>query len=297
MPDLMRMIEAMVGAAAAAAAVVWLIALPRVPHSPAQIAGSRILGSGVGFCLGLAVLGFHPHWPPIEDQDRFLLLVLPSLLAVDLFGLIPGLRRGWVLLARVTVAAAAAPALLHGSTYLADVAGPGSREWPPALATLVLVGLGLAFATQWLLLDRETRRVSATAVVGALVVSITAASVTVMLSGYATGGQMGLPLAAALAGAWAAGVIVRAPHPSEAPLGIALGGLFSLLVVGRFFARLSSVQAILLLCAPSLCVAFELPFLRSLVPWPRTAVSLLVVGCLAAGVVVSAWIGFARDAL
>jgi hypothetical protein len=162
---------------------------------------------------------------------------------------------------------------------------------------LVLAGLGLAFATEWLLLDRAIRRVSPTAAVGALVVSTVAAGVTVMFSGYATGGQMGLPLAAALAGAWASGMILRDLRPSRVPLAAALGGLFSLLVVGRFFARLTSVHAILLFCAPSLCAAFELRFLRRLGPWPRTAASLLLVGCLAAGVVVSAWIEFVRDAL
>jgi hypothetical protein len=294
MPDLMQMIEAMVAAAVAAAAVVWLIALPPVPHGPARIAASRVLGLGVGSCLGFVVLGFRPHWPPIEDQDRFLLLVLPSLLAADLLGLVSGLRRRWVLLSRGTVAAAAAPTLLYGSTYLAD---PGSREWPPAVAMLVLAGLGLAFATEWFLLDRAIWRVSPTAALGALVVSTVAASITVMLSGYATGGQMGLPLAAALAGAWASTMIVRDPRAFRVPLATALGGLFSLLVVGRFFARLTSVHAILLFCAPILCAAFELPFLRWLGPWPRAAASLVLVGCLAAGVVVSAWIRFVRDTL
>src|SRR5437763_17186837 len=115
MPDLMQMIKAMLGAAAAAVAVVWLIALPRVPHRAARIAFSRVLGLAVGSCLGFVVLGFRPHWPPIEDQDRFLLLVLPSLLVVDFLGLIPGLCPGWVLLARGSVAAAAGPTLLYGS--------------------------------------------------------------------------------------------------------------------------------------------------------------------------------------
>ena len=174
------------------------------------------MGLGVGSFVGFAILGFRPHWPPREDQDRFLLLVLPSLLAVDLLGLSRSLWRGWIWLSRATVAAAAAPTLLYGSTYLADLAGPGSREWPPVLATIILAGLGLAFATEWLLLDRAIRRVSPTAVVGALVLSIMAASVTVMLSGYATGGQMGLPVAAALAGAWAAGVVVRTRAPGRA---------------------------------------------------------------------------------
>jgi hypothetical protein len=297
MPDLVQMIEAMVGSAVAAAVVVWLIALPPGPHRPARIAVSRVLGMAVGSCLGFVVLRFRPHWPPIEDQDRFFVLVLPSLLAVDLLGVVSGLRRRWVLLSRGTVTAAAAPTLLYGSTYLADVAGPGSREWPPALAMIVLVGLGLAFATEWLLLDRAIRRVSPTAAVGALAVSIVAASITIMLSGYATGGQMGLPLAAALAGAWASGMIVRDPRPCEVPLAAALGGLFSLLVVGRFFARLTSVHAILLFCAPLLCAASELPFLRWLAPWPRAAASVLLVGCLVAGVVVSAWIEFAKDTL
>src|SRR5436305_5023966 len=122
MPDLKQMIEAMVAAAVAAAAVVGLIALPRARRCPARIVASQVLGLAVGFCLGLVVLRFRPRWPPVEDQDRFLLLVLPSLLTVDLLGFVSGLRRRWVLLSRGTVAAATAPTLLYGSTYLADVA-------------------------------------------------------------------------------------------------------------------------------------------------------------------------------
>jgi hypothetical protein len=118
-----------------------------------------------------------------------------------------------------------------------------------------------------------------------------------MLSGYATGGQMALPLAAALAGACAAGATVRSPSPSIAPLGVTFGGLFSLLVVGRFFARLTAGHAILLFCAPILCTAVELPFFRRLAPWSRAAASVILVGCVASAVVVSAWIEFVKNAL
>jgi len=72
----------------------------------------------------------------------------------------------------------------------------------------------------------------------AVAVASGGAGVTVMLSGYATGGQLGLPLAAAVA----AFAVVGGRHARGA-VGVAVVGLFGLLVVGGLFAGLTTQNA------------------------------------------------------
>jgi hypothetical protein len=106
---------------------------------------------------------------------------------------------------------------------------------------------------------------------------------------------MGFPLAAALAGAWAAGLVVPEKPGSQATVGIGLGGLYSLVVIGRFFAQLTTVHALLLFFAPLLCVAFELPLIRRLSPWLQTFACLLLAGFLVGAVDASSAIEFSKN--
>ena len=43
----------------------------------------------------------------------------------------------------------AAPVLLYNTSYLAELAGPGSREWTPAQAGIILAGLAAALTGAW----------------------------------------------------------------------------------------------------------------------------------------------------
>ena len=116
------------------------------------------------------------------------------------------------------------------------------------------------------------------------------AAVTVMLSGYATGGQNGLPLAAALVGAATTVAALRWSSRGTRPLGVAIVLLYSLLVVGRFFGELSSTHAILLFGSPLLGWLPELPGLRRLPRWVRDVLRVVLVGILVAAIVVdTAW--------
>jgi hypothetical protein len=107
-----------------------------------------------------------------------------------------------------------------------------------------------------------------------------------MLSGYATGGQDGLPLAAALLGAAITSAAFWRRAPGTRPLALALIMLYSLLVVGRFFGELSSTHALLLFTSPLLGWLPELPGLRRLPRWARELSRVLLVGILVAAVVV-----------
>jgi hypothetical protein len=87
-----------------------------------------------------------------------------------------------------------------------------------------------------------------------------------MLSGYATGPQLGFPLAAGLVVAAVTSLaLVRTPD-LRGTLGVGIVGLFALLIAGRFFTNLTTTNAILLFAAPLLGWLPELPFVRRLAP-------------------------------
>ena len=208
MPDPVVIATALGVAAAAAAVLVLICGWPwRAARRPRFDAGWA-LGVGAGFFLGCWALGIRPHWPPREDQDRLLGLVLPAVVVVELLAAFPRVPRWLVLPLRSAVAASGAGILLYGSIYLSDVAGPGTREWSPVQAWLILGGMAAALAAVWALLALLSRRARGCRTRCAWRARAPGQRLTVMLSGYATGGQVGLPLAAAVLGAAAAVLVL-----------------------------------------------------------------------------------------
>src|SRR5262245_24885048 len=104
MPDPLLILQA-------SAAPAVLAALGRVRARPwsqsdAQVArGSGALGVGAGLFVGACLLGFVPRFPPHEDQERLLLILLPAAVAVEVVSVFLG-RGAWVLRAAVALAAA-----------------------------------------------------------------------------------------------------------------------------------------------------------------------------------------------
>src|SRR4051794_25439936 len=123
MPNPILILEAM-GFAAVATALVFLLfgTVARGDRSAPAACGAT-LGLGLGSWLGFLVLGLRPRWPHTEDLDRFLAVVFPAFLGVEILPTILRWSPRSCWLARGLVAAAAAPALLYGSSYLSDVAG------------------------------------------------------------------------------------------------------------------------------------------------------------------------------
>src|SRR5947209_2019621 len=141
MPDFTLMGQAGLAAGAVAAAVLLMLVWPRGSPSPARSALGWTLGVGLGFFVGCGVLGVWPAWPPIGDRDRFLTLVLPAAILIEglaAFGFVPSWL-AWLL--RCLLAALVTPILLHGTIYLEDAAGPGTREWPLRTAITILAGV------------------------------------------------------------------------------------------------------------------------------------------------------------
>jgi len=93
------------------------------------------------------------------------------------------------------------------------------------------------------------------------------AGLVIMLSGYATGGQLAVPLAAGLAGVGLGSVVWKSIESKSteskstmagaSAAGVGIVSLFALLVIGRLFAGLTSLNAALLLEAPLLGWAAE----------------------------------------
>jgi hypothetical protein len=268
MPDPVLILESSAAAAVVAALAVLLAGWPWRRPRPGLVAAGGALGVGAGLLLGAWALRLAPHFPPREDQDRLLLVLLPAAVGVEVVVALLG-RLSWLAWSlRLAVAAGAARALLHGSIYLSDSAGPGSCAWSPERRWLVLGGLATGLAATWALLGRLAGRGASRAVLLTLALATAGAGLTVMLSGYASGGQLGFPLAAGLLGVVIASLVVRAPD-LRGPVGVGVVGLFALLVVGRFFGNLSSANAGLLFSASLLGWLPELLPVRRVGPCVR----------------------------
>ncbi len=295
MPDPILIVTAVGIAGIVSAVVLWTCGWPWRDPQLTWVSAGWVLGVAAGLVLGCLILGIRPQWPLRQDQDRLLGVAFPAIIVVEVLAVSSKVPRWLIWTLRLVVAIGCAPVLLHGSSYLTDLAGPGTREWSPGLATLILGGLTVALAGVWALLTLLARQAPGLSHPVSMAVAIAGAAVTIMLSGYASGGQIGLPLAGALAGASAASLVLPVRSRGSGPIGVAVVGLFSLLVIGHFFGQLTAAHAALLLCAPLLAWLPELPYARRLPTWARGLVRVFLVGTLVSAVVVHAQRKFVED--
>src|SRR5947209_2078715 len=136
MPDPISMLQVMAAAAVIAGVLVLLCGWPWRSPPPGRVAAGWILGIAAAVYAGGALLGIRPRWPPLEDLPRLLVILIPATLLVELIAALTHFPRWTVAALRVLLAAAAPWILLHGSSYLVDLAGPGSRQWAPRQAAL-----------------------------------------------------------------------------------------------------------------------------------------------------------------
>jgi hypothetical protein len=285
MPDWLLVYQALGVAAVSAAGVLLLLGRPWRPFRRACPAAGWVLGVAVGFLLGCGVLGIWPRWPLEIDRDRWLGVLLPAVLAVELTAAFRGRAGRLVWALRLLVAAAAGRVLLHNTVYLT---GPGPSQWTPAEAVQSLGGPAVVLALVWVLLVQLAPRAGRSLPL-ALAVSCAGTGVAVILSAYLTGGLMGLPLAAALCGVVVASFAVPDPQHTTAAVGVAVVGLFALLVLGHFMVEMSTAHALVLLAAPLLAWLPEVPGPRRLPSWLRGALRIALVAIPVAVVVQQAW--------
>jgi hypothetical protein len=246
MPDPILFAEAFAAASVLSLALTLLVgASPRAGIA----AGGAVLAVVGAVYVGLWILGLLPHVPPREDLDRLLLVVLPGAAIAEAIAAASG-RLSWV--ARGVVAALAAPVLLQGTVYVADLSGPGSRAWSPAEAGLIFAALASLLMAAWTASNRLAARKGGLTVLACVAGAILGAGFVTILSGYASGGQIGVPLAAGLGGVAIASLVRRGKPDGRGALGVGVVGLFALLVVGRLFASLTTLNAVLLFAAPLL---------------------------------------------
>jgi hypothetical protein len=259
MPDPIRILESLGLSGLVAGVVLLAFGRPwRSPH-PVRARIGGVLGVGGGILAGVWWLGMPPNWPPREDHDRLLLVLVPAVMAVEVLIAVFAKPR-WLL--RLAIAASAAPILLYGSSYVSDPTGPGSREWTPVKSSLILAGLAALLAVVWCALWLLTKRSACRTVPIVLALVCAGGSVTVLLSGYAGAGQAGLTIAAALVGAVVASLVLKGTPELNGVVSVGIVGLFALLLVGRFFGQLTTTNALLLFCAPLLTWGAEVPLVR-----------------------------------
>ena len=264
---------------AAVVAGLVLLAIARTAKEPApwRLAAGWTMGLAAGIYAGCALLGEWPHWPPLEDRDRFLAVLLPLALAVEFAAMLLPERRALPWILRVFLAAAAAPILLHNSVYLADLAGPGSAEWSLSLAAVILSMSAAILSIVWGLLAELQSRQSGPTLSIVLAATALATAATVMLSGYFRGSLLALPMCGAIAGTTLASVVLPQQPQGNPCLGIGIFGIFSVLLIGRFFGSLPTSLAIGILLTPLLAWSAEIPRIRQ---WPvaaRSAVGIAAV--------------------
>jgi hypothetical protein len=286
MPDPIVILSAMAIAFAVSDVVVGGFGWPRRTRSAAWVNTSWVLGVAAGFFLGCWMLGNRPHWPPRDDLDRLFILVLPAVVLVELLAALERVPRWLVNALRAVVIIGTAPVLLFGTSYLSDQNGTGEAEWSKGQACLILGGLAAAVAVVWFLLGRLNSKAPGVIHTVCLAGTSAGAAICVMLSGYASGGQNGLTLAAALLGAASITAAGDWSARGERSLGVSIILLYALLIVGRFFGELSSTHGILLLASPLLGWLPELPGSRRLPTWGRNLCRLVLVGILVSGVVI-----------
>jgi hypothetical protein len=289
MPDPVLALKATAAAAGVSAVVMLLSAFLFRKGRSGLAALAEVLAVGSGIGLGCWWLGFPPKFPPIEDRDRLLLVLLPAVGIVEIIA--ASLKRKWVgRVLRVLLALPIPLLLLFGSGWLPATWTPGAdpsapSTWTQQEAIEILSGLGALLAIVWSLSIWTAQRPGGYVVPTALGLVTAAAGVSVMLSGSASGGLIGLPFAGVAAGTLLVCLLVARTHPMTGVIGIGSVFVFGLLMGGRFFAELTNTNFALLIVAPLFCWLVALPPVRGFKAPLRFLIALAV--CLVpAGVAV-----------
>jgi hypothetical protein len=211
-----------------------------------------VAGIAGGLLAGYWVLDLYVSWPPVNALDRFLTIILPLAVAIELLAAAERVPRWLAWGLRISLVAVMGPVLLYGSVYL-TVAHP---VWQIAL---VQTACALLIGALWMLLSTlAARRQFGILIPIVLAFTMIVSGLVIMISGYVSGGAATLPLAASLTAAVAVNAMQTRSPFLPAPIGIGVVGLSGLLFIGRFFGGLSTPVALALLLAPLLCWTAQL---------------------------------------
>ena len=269
MPEPLLYLKAMGAAAITSAMCVLVMAGLRRQLSTTALTAACVLAMGFGLAFGCDALALRWVWPPAKGLDRFLMIVVPTVLGIELMAGFPSVPRWLAWSLRVILAAATPRILLHGSVYLSGA----DNQWTSWEAGTALVVCGVLLAGTWGLLSWLSQRSAGVSIPLALGLTIQCAGLTVMMAGYLKGGAAAFPLAATIVATAIAARLITKRSGALANLGspaiicIGVVGLFGVLFIGRFFGRLSTGAAVAMMLTPLLCWVTELPLLRHRKPW------------------------------
>jgi hypothetical protein len=295
MPDPLLYLQATLATAIVSAVVVLAMAGSWRQGSPVWLNGVSVWAVFIGLIVGYGMLGFRAVWPPVTGLNRLLLIVVPITVGLEwISGCIE--RPVWIIpIVRTGLALAIPRILLHDSVYLNGTDHP----WSTGMVTTTLCFSGLLLAGVGAMIRSLSKRSGGVAIPMALGLTTLCAGLVLMMSGYLKGGTAALPLAATVISTSVSGAMItkwmKGPEASCSAAAIGIVGLFGLLFIGRFFGRLSSVCAIILLLVPLLCWVTELPQLRHRNPRLLVIVLLLLVAFPLSTVLVLAKRDFDRN--
>ncbi|MFT5523581.1 MAG: hypothetical protein ACI9HK_001529, partial [Pirellulaceae bacterium] len=201
-----------------------------------------VISIAAGLATGYCVLSLVRSWPPVNALDRFLMIVIPVTLAVELVSGVSQMPRWFAWLLRLVIAAAVPRILLHDSVYL----GESDGAWSGAQTGVTLVVCAALLASVWALLSWLYERSPGVSIPLSLAVAIQCGGLTIMMAGYIKGGAAAFPLAVVLGTVAIVVGLICKRCPAGALLGCGVVGLFGLLFIGRFFGRLSTESACVL---------------------------------------------------
>lgn len=297
MPDPLAFARALAAAAAVSAAVLVACRFLLSRSASTAIPALTIPAVLAGLVVGYRMLQFPWIWPPTNALNRFLMIVLPTVLSVEwLAGITTsaGLRhhsdsdsgRKWVFAGkqigwlRLGLCLLAGRILLHDSVYLRR----GNPEaWTSLQSWIQWSGFAVLLLVLWSRLRHLALRRAPGSVGASLALAILCGGMTTMMTGYLRGGTAALPLAATVAATSLALTLWYEPDwlPQSSLhagiIGIGAVGLFSLLCIGRYFGQLTSLQAVVIFLSPLMCWITEHPRLSVLTGWKLWTVRLLLV--------------------
>lgn len=307
MPDPISYLKASIAAVVASAMIVlaFRLVMRKSVHSIAAVI--CVLAVGGGVVAGYAVLQFSWTWPPANALNRFLMIVLPATVVVELLAAVIGRREAvgtriltnsatkkygsrYALVFRLALCASVGRILLHDSVYLGGVGNGNPDAWT-FVQTLAVFGVSFAgLIAVWSLLCRLSERSAPGSITVSLAMAIQCTGLATMMAGYIKGGAAAIPLMAALAGTTLASPMLAKSFGGSdnrcvpGTIGIGVIGLFSLLCIGHYFGQLTGLRAIVLFLTPLLCWMSEVPGLRSRPPWQKSSMRLIAVTIVLAAV-------------
>ena len=286
MPDPILYLKAFIAVVVASAIV--LLVLRRVVRDSTDslAAAAGVLAISAGLVVGYEVLFFSWTWPPANALNRFLMIVLPAALIVELLTAVfdSGFySRSLTIVLRVTLYACVGWILLHDSVYLSRVGSDNPDAWTLTQTVAILCGGFGGLIVVWSLLCRLSRRSASCSITLSLAMAVLCAGLATMMAGYIKGGIAAIPLTAGISGVALASQVLTTglgdpgkPYLQGA-IGIGVIGLFSLLCIGHFFGQLSGLHAIVIFLTPLLCWISEFPGLASTPPLRKFTMHLIAV--------------------